>query len=210
MTWRSLGVAVLLVGIGVVPGVLLARATEEGPRTVDRAVPVAASSPSFPTDPPVEVLPDPATPALATDLRSHTETIGQDPFALRVPIPNGWVRSNSKAGEWRWYVADHPTNTYALRISLPSGYSTIPNALASRIDALDGATGIQDFDVESQSVDTFTASYVLDGYRRVTTERFISTDGSTTVYAVIAMIGRDADRDGMTALVDRISSEARR
>lgn len=210
MSWRGLAVAVLLAAVGAAGGVGIARWTADEPNRLDESTPVAASSPSVPTNPPVEVLPDPSTPALATDLPTHRETVGQAPFSLSLPVPDGWSRSNSRPGVWTWMVPTNPDRTYLLRVTLPSGFSTIPTALADRIAALDGATGIEEFEVESQTADGFVASYVLDGYRRVTMERFLSLDGSQTVYTSIALIGREVDRAGMTALLDTLSEGASR
>ena len=210
MGWRGLGVAVLLAVVGAAAGAGLAAWSEDAPTHVEDAAPVAATSPSVPSTPPVRVLPDPDTPALPTRLRTHRERVGQDPFALSVPVPDGWQRSNSRSGVWTWLVPGNPPNTYVLRVSLPSGFSTIDDALTDRIAALDGATGIQEFRVDDTTTDAFTATYVLDGYRRVTMERFLSLDGSRTVFAVVALIGREADRAGMAALMDTVTSGARR
>lgn len=210
MGWRGLGIAVLLALSGALVGSGVARVAHHDPQSLGDPAPVSAASPSFPTDPPVQVLPDPATPALATSLRMHAEQVGQPPFDLTVPVPNGWVRSNAKAGEWRWYVATNPQNTYGLRVVLPSGYVTIGNALQARIDALDGATGIQELTVESRTGDAFVATYVSDGHLRLAMERFLSLDGTQTVYASFALVGREADRAGMAALLDRVTDGARR
>lgn len=214
MSWRGLGVASacvlagLLAGAAVGAGVGLLADREPG--SLDGSRPAAAVSPSFPTDPPVEILPDPLTPPLAPDLPSHKEKIGQAPFGLTVPVPDGWTRSNPKAGEWRWFVDGHPGNTYVLRIVLPSGYATIENSRDARIAALDGATGIQEFTLEEEYADGFVATYVLDGHRRLTMEKFISADDSPTVYATIALIGREVDRAGMADLLDSVATGARR
>lgn len=210
MGWRGLVTAVLLAAVGVAGGVGVARWADDHPAELDGSRPVAAQSPSVPTNPPVQVLPDPSTPALPTFVPTHREKVGQDPFALELPVPNGWARSNSTSGVWTWTVPDNPQNTYLLRATLPGGFSTIPSALENRIAALSGATGIQEFDLEAQAADGFTATYVLDGYRRLTMERYLSLDGSQAVYAHIALIGREVDRAGMAALLDRIASRASR
>jgi hypothetical protein len=210
MTWRGLVVAVLLAAVGAAAGVGVATWTAEEPATLAGTAPVSAADPAVPTDPPVDVLPDPSTPPLDPEVRTHTETIGQEPFDLELPVPNGWSRSNSRPGVWTWIVTDNPENTYLLRVSLPSGYSTIGAALDDRVAALEGATGIQEFTLEDKTADTFVATYVLDGHRRLTMERFLSLDGTQTVYAQVALIGREVDRDGMAALLDKISAEATR
>lgn len=199
---------VVLALVGALVGGGIATLLRGEPARLDDSRPVAAASPSFPTDPPVAVLPDPSTPALSTRLPTHTETVGQDPFDLNFPVPDGWTRSDAKAGVSLWFVESNPANTYRLRVVLYSGYSTIPDARDDRIAALDGATGIQEFTVEDETADGFTATYVLGGYKRVTMERFLAVDGSSTVYAVVAIVGREADRAGMQALIDKIAAEA--
>lgn len=214
MSWRGLGVAAACAVTGVLVGALIGGAVagvrDREPGSLDGSSPAVAVSPSFPTDPPVEILPDPLTPPLLPDLDSHIERIGQKPFGLSVPVPDGWARSNPKAGEWRWFVEGHPSNTYVLRIVLPSGYTTITDSRDTRIAALDGATGIQEFTVENEYADGFVATYVLDGHQRLTMEKFISTDDSETVYATIALIGREVDRAGMADLLDSVATGARR
>ena len=208
MGWRGLVVVVLLAVAGAGGGIAAARLTADEPGTLTDASPVSAASPSVPTDPPVEVLPNPRTPPLDPEIATHRETIGQVPFRLSLPVPNGWARSNSRPGVWTWLVVDNPDNTYLLRASLPSGYITIGAALEDRIAALDGASGIREFTVESKKADMFTATYVLDGYRRLTMERYLSLDGTQTVYANVALIGREEDREGMVALLDRVTAGA--
>lgn len=202
-------VTAVLAVVGAAAGVGIAEWTADRPTELDGTTPVAAS-PSVPTDPPVEVLPDPSTPPLRAALPTHREKVGQDPFALELPVPDGWSRSNSRSGIWTWTVPANPQNTYLLRVTLPSGFTTIPTALDNRIAALAGATGIQEFDLESRTVDTFTATYVLDAHRRLTMERYLSLDGSQTVYASLALVGREVDREGMAALLETITAGATR
>lgn len=208
MGWRGLGIVVALAVVGAVAGAGYAVSQREEPTRLDDTVPASASEPSFPTNPEVEVLPDPSTAPLSTRLPTHRAAVGQDPFDLKLPVPDGWARSNSKAGEWRWFVESNPANTYVLRVVLPSGYSPVDTSIDTRIAALDGATGIQEFTVEDRYADGFTATYVLEGYKRLTMERYLTVDGSGSVYAVIAMTGREVDRAGMQALLDQIMAEA--
>ncbi|MFA6299545.1 MAG: hypothetical protein WC642_10290, partial [Nocardioides sp.] len=65
MKARALGVAALLAVAGAAGGYLLADRLEPAPEPIRVAAPVAGESPSYPSDPEVEVLPDPATPPLA-------------------------------------------------------------------------------------------------------------------------------------------------
>lgn len=109
MTWRGLVVAAALAVVGAAAGVGIAEVTDERPVELDTTTTPVAASPSIPTTPPVEVFPDPSTPALGTDLPTHRETVGQDPFALELPVPDGWARSNSRPRVRRLHVAvQHP------------------------------------------------------------------------------------------------------
>ena len=214
MSWRGLGVAVLLAGIGLVAGIGLARLTDDGPAVGDAAAPLPAQSPSLPIDPPVEVSPDPDYPPLARDLPTHRQEIGQGPFVVSVPVPDGWLSTNSNVNEWKWKPPlgsdgdgdGDVDNTYFLRITLLGNPPvTIASALADRIRTVDAASATEEFDLESQTEDTFTATYVIDGYRRLAIERFISIDGSDTAFANIAVIGRLPDRVGLADLMETVT-----
>jgi len=206
---RWIGLALALVLLGLAAGYAAGNEPDDGPTEVGAARPIAAVEPSWPAEPPT-VLPDSTFPALATGVPTHPATVGTPPFTLTVPVPNGWMRSDSTAGEWKWYPADdYEPNTYFLRVRLIGNlYKQVPAALADRIGALDGAESVQDFDVESQTDDSFTAAYVSDEHRRLTMERFLpGPDGSAI--ASIALIGRMSDREGMAELFPRITNGVR-
>lgn len=214
MGWRGLGVAVLCAGLGVVLGVTLARLTPEEPAAGGTASPLPASSPSYPVDPPVRIVADPDYPPLERDLPTHREEIGQGDFLLSLPIPDGWQQTNSNVVEWKWKPPLVPEgdveNTYFLRVTLVGAQNqTIAGALANRIEAVDGAEATQEFDLESRTPDTFTATYVLDHHRRLSIERFISTDGSDHAFANIAVVGRLVDREGLDDLMETVTDGAR-
>jgi len=200
------GLALLGVGIGYAVGHL----RDDGPVLIESAAPVPAESPSYPVDPPLVIEPDPDVAPLARDLKTHVERVGEEPFGMRLPVPDGWVRSNSKAGQWQWYVAGHPDFTYVMRVVLVSGFATIPSAIQSRIEALDEADETAEFDLETTTTDGFVATYVLGDHRRLTMERFLSLDDTDTLYATVAVIGRESDRAGLSDLIERVSAGATR
>ncbi len=92
-----------------------------------------------------------------------------------------------------------------MRVRLVSNnFQAISSALEERIENLSGAEGVADFDLESESNDTFVANYVSEGYRRVAMETFVSTNPDDLADVWIAVVGRERDRDGLIDLLARI------
>lgn len=205
MRVRWIGLALALVLLGLAAGYGLANRPDDPPEELASAQPIAAVDPSWPAEP-AEVLPDSTFPALAPGVRTHLETIGTESFPLRIPVPNHWVRSNSAPGEWKWYPADDfEYNTYFLRVGSIGPHQPIPTVLSQRIAALDGAESVKELDIESQTADSFTATYVSDKHRRLNMERVLpAPDGTAMVW--IALIGRMSDRAGMEELFPRITN----
>jgi hypothetical protein len=201
----GIGVTLALALVGVAAGYGSGVLLRTEPVTFASPAPVAAADPSWPAEP-VPVLPDPDLPALATGLRTHRETVGTPPFALRLPIPDGWVRTDPAAGEWRWHPpARFLPNTYFLRVRLVGNlYQSIGSALDHRLDALRDAADVAGLDVESMTSQGYTATYVAGDHLRVSMERFIGAGSGATAYASIALVGREADRPGMDELFPRI------
>ncbi|NHC21980.1 hypothetical protein G6553_02165 [Nocardioides sp. IC4_145] len=214
MSTRRPGAAVLAVvvvvagAVGLAGGALVGVLTREEPRTSATAAPVPAVSPSYPVDPPPLVEPDPDTPKLEPGVPLRPVELGIPPFGLRLPVPAGWLRSNSSQGEWKWFPPGQPTDhAYFLRVRLVTGFQTRESALQDRLDALEGASDVEDLVVEAQTRDGFTATYVTARHRRVAMERFLSLDGRTA-YATVAVVGRERDRLGMADLAERIMRQA--
>lgn len=206
MRVRWIGLALALVLLGLAAGYGLAGRDDDPPQELASAQPIAAVDPSWPAEP-AQVLPDSTFPALATGLKTHPATVGAPPFTLTLPVPNGWLRSASTTGEWRWYPNnDYEPNTYFLRVrQIGNLYTPVPAAVAQRIAALDEAESVKDLDIESQTGDSFTATYVTDGYRRVAMEHFLPGPDGNAI-ASIALIGRESDRPGMAELFPRITN----
>lgn len=206
---RRLGVLALLAVVGVAAGFGLgALLADDTPIGIDHTAPVAASSPSIPSNPEIEVLDDPDTPALEPSLPTHLEKIGIKPFLVRVPVPDGWRRSNPTPGEWKWRDPDQPdSNTFFLRVrQVSNNFQAVPAALAERIAALSGAESVSGFELESRSSDTFVAGYVSTGYRHVAIESFVSTDSDELADLWIAVIGRERDRTGLSDLLAQVKA----
>lgn len=209
--WIGLALALVLVGGAIGYGAGVMRAEE--PTTFAQAVPVPASGPSIPVIP-VKVNPDPTViPPLRTDLRLRPRTVGAAPFDLTLPIPRGWLQTNPTSGAWNFYPppgAEGTANTYFLRVRLVgNSFRPVEAARDQRLADLDNAAEVQDLTVEKLRPGGFLATYVAEGYRRVSYEQFVDSPGSTFAYASIALIGREADREGMADLFPRILAGVR-
>jgi hypothetical protein len=170
--------------------------------------PVPAVSPRYPVTP-AEVVPDDPYPALEPGTGLRPLRLGTAPFQVRVPVPRGWVRSDSTAGEWRWYpAADKTVNIYFLRVrQVGANYDTVPAALDDRIAALRNADEVDDLVIEQRQEDRFVCHYVAGAHTRVSYEGYLPR--GDVAYLYVAVIGRMADRDGLRDLFDRVMAGAR-
>lgn len=208
MDARALGVAALLAVAGAVGGYLVVDRLEPAPERIGVAAPVPGESPSYPSDPQVEVLPDPGTPALAPAIPLHDARVGSRDFGVTVPVPDGWGRNNTNLVEAKWLPPRGPLNTYFLRVKIVSGLNlTVEQALAQRLGDLEAV--VSEWDLEARTEDTFVASYIHDSYRRLAMERYLSL-GGPGAYVTIVVVGRLSDRVGMADLLERITDGARR
>ncbi|MAO80174.1 MAG: hypothetical protein CMH82_05835 [Nocardioides sp.] len=212
---RRLGLAALTVVAMAATGAGLGYADADDapePLVVD-AGPVAAADPDYPQDREVRVLEDPEYPTLEPGLPASRRLVGTSPFAISLPVPRGWVRSDSTAGEARFYpeaYSEDIKNTYFVRVRLVANqYLSVAAQLDTRIHALSTASGIEGFTLESRSFDALVATYVSEGYRRVAMEQYVAQPGQDTAFAYVAVIGREQDRDGLADLLDRLVSGLR-
>ncbi len=204
VTARGLGWALLIAVLGGAGGYALVGALEDEPKAID-AAPVVAVSPSFPTDPPVVIEPDPDYPELRRSLPLQRVRVGSDSFGVTVPVPKGWTRIDTDLVESKWAPPEAPLNTYLLRVKIISGLRlTIEQALEQRRAALESV--VTEWDLENGGDDTFTATYVYDEHRRLAIERFLSLDGSDAAFVTIAVIGRVVDREGLNDLLARVTA----
>ncbi|WP_460793834.1 hypothetical protein [Nocardioides pacificus] len=203
---RLLAIAVAALVISGAGGFAAGELLRPEPKRIAGASPLPATSPSAPIDPPVDVLPDPGIAPLATALPLSEEQLGYGLRTMRVPAPEGWTRTEIELGEWTWEAPHQLENTYLMRVKIVSSQRlSVATALAQRLEALESVT--DEFDLESRTADTFVATYVSRGYRRLTMDRFLSL-GSDTAYAQIALTGRVVDRAGMADLLDRVTQGA--
>ena len=215
MAWRGIGALLLLAVAGGGAGFGASALADQPPPSSGIPQPLAATGPSYPHDPPIQLFPDPDIPALSPALPSRRARLGTAPFDLSIAVPRGWTRVDLAGNEATWAVATNPLNTYVLRVEIViSQHETIAATKAARIRALDSAT--QGFELESETDEGFAATYVKDGYRRLTYHRWVTFDdpdpgqGQGTTYAEIATTGRLPDRTGLADLLDRVADGATR
>lgn len=205
MTARTLGIALALAVAGAVGGYAVGAAGTAEPRGIPTAVPVPAASPSYPVTE-YDVQPDPAVAPLRPGLRLERSRLRYGVHRLDAAVPRGWVRGG-EPGSWIYSAPDNPRHTYYLRVGvLAAGKRSVGVEKNTRIAALRDAEANDAMDrvvVEEDRDDGFVATYLQGGYRRVSMERFVDLD-TPTAYATVAVIGREADREGMADLLERV------
>jgi hypothetical protein len=172
------------------------------------AAPVPAVRPSYPVTP-ARVVPDDDYPALEPGVALHPVKLGSAPFQVRVPVPKGWVRNDSTAGETKWFPAvDAMDNVYFIRVRLVgANYDSVQVAMQKRLAALDNASDVADLTIERREPDRFVANYVAYEHRRVAFEGFLPRSDVAFVY--IAVVGRAVDRAGLADLFSRMMKGSR-
>ncbi len=217
MSARGLGSAtalvVLLALVGGAAGYAVARAEREPPTPLAEVRPLVAADPAYPTDRPVLVREDRDDPPLARDLPLQRVELGSAPFTVSVGVPRGWVRSDSAGGEWRFYPPPGPDaaeNLHFLRVrQVANLFQSVPAARAARRSALATASEVQDLELVEETYDGLEVTYVAEGYRRHSLERWLTGPGTgETAQYYLGMIGRGVDRDAMVELLDRIAASA--
>jgi hypothetical protein len=216
MWWRVLGVAVVLLAVGVVGGYAVADRSEDEPATSSSLTPVPGVSPAVPTPDAPTYAPDPTDPPMdATGLATETLRLRPKPDdeGVKVDVPEGWRSSQTSSSSWNFANPDASPGTYLLRVTIQSGASvSMSGAIAQRIALLETTEregNISDFTVVSQTGDTLVATYVDGGHLRFTTERWVSFDGSHA-FASVAVTGREVDQQGLNELLGRTINSLRR
>lgn len=199
----------LLVGAGV--GFGAASLLDRPPDASGTPEPLAASEPAYPYTPPIEVLPDPETPPpLRAPFDTREDTLGGGPFAVTLPVPVGWLRTNTAPGEARWKPAGSGDFTHSMRIEMVASQTRTPESqVALRISDLQSSTGISDLRILGQTSNQLVFSFVQDQHRRVSVIRWVSPRGGTNAEVEVAATGRVADQRGLEDLVGLVSAEVR-
>lgn len=204
-----LGVMLALALVGAAAGFAAADLAPEDPTAVGgTAIPVPASSPSIPVDPPARVLPDPPAPPLDPALTYRPATVGGRLFGVTVPVPQGWEKFSLASAENRWTLPGNPDHSYSLRVEMVFGQrQTIAQILAARAADLQSLT---EFTVLDRSADTLVFRYIdSTEHARLQILRWIAPRATGTAEVEVAVSGRLVDEEGLQALLDTVASGAR-
>jgi hypothetical protein len=209
MWWRALGVAVVLLCVGVAGGYAVADRSTDEPTRSDTLEPVPAVSPAVPTPLAHEVLEDPPEPALLPDLPHHEESLRVRPrrAGVSLQVPDDWrMVRQPNSNTWTFAVPGNSVNTYGLRVTLMVGQNmAVSVAKTARLAALASAVdegNLFDLDVTAETPDSFEASYLDGGYLRLTMERWLAFEGELA-YVDVAVTGRSVDEEGLRDLLAR-------
>jgi hypothetical protein len=209
MWWRALGVAAVLLCVGVAGGYAFADRNQEEPARSRVLEPVPGVSPAVPTPTVFTVLPDPTAPALGVDLPSHEETLrmSRRGAGITLAVPDGWrLTQLPNSLTWTGVPEINTTNTYTMRVRLMIGQQqAVTVAKSARLDALESAVdqgNMFDLHVTAEADDYIEANYIVDNYRRVTMEKWVGNDDGIA-YADVAVTGRTVDTEGLRDLLTR-------
>ncbi len=198
----------LLLALGVGGGFVVSLAVAENPPGSGAPTPVAAHSPSLPIDPVPQLLPDPATAALAPGLDLVDQQVGTGDFAMTLPVPRGWAFSVNSLSEWQWRPPEVPTFGYVLRVEqVLSNRRSIDWTLDRRIDELDEDE--DNLEILDQTDDSLHFSYVTSNHLRHGYLTWLDLTGSDNAQVEIAVTGREVDDAGLADLVTRIADGIR-
>jgi len=208
---RGIVLLLLALVVGGVAGWACAETRSEPVVSTASPSPIGAD-PALPFSPPEKVKPNPDIDPLAETLPMHDEKVGTPRAGgVLVPVPNGWERTTF-AGDplaAKWTLVDGPVGGYTFRVQVLDENRTVEQKVAVRSLELAADSSVSDLEVVETSFDTFKASFIFDGYRRLTVIRWVSFSGGL-VDVEIAATGRLVDEAGLEALVARIAQEVRR
>ncbi len=209
MWWRALGVAAVLLCVGVAGGYAVADRTTDKPSQDTAVEPVPAVSPAVPTPPEFDVRPDPTAEALLPDLPNHEEDlrITKRGPGISIFVPDDWRSARLPDSQtWNFAPDINIKNTYMLRANLMIGQRlAVTVAKTARLAALESAEddgNIEGLEITAETDDSFEATYIVEGYLKVTMESWVADDAGTA-YADIAVTGRTVDEEGLRDLLAR-------
>jgi hypothetical protein len=205
MWWRALGVAAVLLCVGLAGGYALADRTQDQPQRAAEPEPLPASP--LPTPQEFDVLPDPDTAALEPGLPGEQRELRltRRGAGISLQVPAGWTENRlPNSDTWTYVGPENISNTYYLRVRLMIGDQLAATvAKSTRVAALQSAEdegNIEGLEVTAETTTSFEATYIVDGYRKVTGERWVATE-SGTAYADVAVTGRVVDTEGLRDLL---------
>lgn len=205
---RALGVALVLAVAGAVGGYAVGASQTDEPVNISMALPVPAADPSYPVVE-YEVEPDPEVAPLATGIALEETRLRAGRNKLEISIPRGWSLGGD-VGRWVYSAPQRVENTYFLRVQILNNLRSQGVERDARIGALQEAEAndvLERVVIEDETDDGFVATYLQDGFQRVSMERFLPL-GTTSTYLTVAVIGREQDREGMADLLERICASA--
>lgn len=208
---RGIVLLLLAMVVGGAAGWTYAESGSEPVVSTASPSPIGAD-PALPFSPPEKVKPNPDIDPLPETLAMHDEKVGAPRAGgVVVPVPDGWERTTF-AGDplaAKWTLPDGPVGGYTFRVQVLDENRTVEQKVDVRSLELAADSSVSDLEVAETSFDTFKASFLFDGYRRLTVIRWVSFTGGL-VDVEIAATGRLDDEAGLEALVARIAQEVRR
>jgi hypothetical protein len=205
MRW---GIVALALALGLAGGYAVSAVVDDHPAAAGRAVPVVAASPSVPVDPPPELVADPDVPPLERDVETRPRKVGARNFAVTVPAPVGWTRSNSLGNESMWLRPGNPSFTYVLRVEVTTAeHRTLEAMVDRRIEDL--FADEEDVRILDKGPDSLEFTYVQGKHLRHAFLTWLDLSGSGDAELEVALTGRAVDEPGMRDLLATIVAGAR-
>ena len=195
--------------VGALAGYAASSARHQAPTTTDLAEPLAAASPSVPTDPPVKTVPDSDEyGALGTVLSFVDKRIGAPTDRWNYQVPRGWEPADQQPGGIRWTLPGNPVFTYSMRVAI---INTLPitTAQAARNRMVNVRTLLA-YDQLALTDDSLVFTYVLDQHARYQHSHWLAEPGSGRTAFEITVSGRMRDRAGLDALLEHLVATTRR
>lgn len=134
-------------------------------------------------------------------------------YEVTLPTPAGWGRRFDGVAKWTWTPDGSDTYPFGLRVQVIADQGlSVSTALRSRTAALESAAAqdnLQDLTLDlDDSGDGFQASYVKNGFRTISVERFFPGDDAAA-FVTVAAYGRERDRAGLDDLLALITVDLR-
>lgn len=205
MSWRGLVAVVALLAAGIVGGFATAELLQSSPITTGAPQPVAAGSPSFPSNPRQPLEPDPPQEPLQTNLPMRDVSLGSGGDRIVFKAPRGWSRLGQLSNEVKYKKPNNPNYTYVMRVEqVTSDHEQIPFMIEDRIaDLRRDETQVK---VLYRTHDQLEVSFVHENYKRFALYTWKDVRQSGQAEVEIAITGRSVDVQGMRDLMVKVHS----
>jgi hypothetical protein len=207
MSWRGLGVLLLLAVLGAAGGYAVADLRQPETVAASTAAPLPASSPSIPVDIDRPFAEDIPYPPLETGLEYRPHTLGDQPFQWAYDAPKGWGSTEEGLNEIRWRPKDEPEiGGYSLRVKLSTEHKTKSDMVIQKLAAMQA--GYEDVVILGQTQDLLSFSYrdATRNTQRFNTFRWFSLPGEEEARFEMSVVGREVDRDGLQDLLEEVAA----